>query len=77
MKYVEKLDGTFFLHWESLWPGVSVMWMLSSELAGLRGPDNLSCGKHSPVCHNPFITITDTAAAATLIATIYFILTVR
>ena len=33
--------------------------------------------KHSPVCHNPFITITDTAAAATLIATIYFILTVR
>ena len=53
------------------------MWMLSSELAGLRGPDNLSCGKHSPVCHNPFITITDTAAAATIIATIYFILTVR
>ena len=33
--------------------------------------------KHSPVCHNPFITITDTAAAATIIATIYFILTVR
>ena len=23
MKYVEKLDGYFFLHWESLWPGVS------------------------------------------------------
>ena len=22
MKYVEKLDGYFFLHWESLWPGV-------------------------------------------------------
>ena len=22
MKYVEKLDGIFFLHWESLWPGV-------------------------------------------------------
>ena len=22
MKYAEKLDGTFFLHWESLWPGV-------------------------------------------------------
>ena len=33
--------------------------------------------KHSPVCHNPFITITDTAAAAAIIATIYFILTVR
>ena len=22
VKYVEKLDGYFFLHWESLWPGV-------------------------------------------------------
>ena len=22
MKYAEKLDETFFLHWESLWPGV-------------------------------------------------------
>ena len=33
--------------------------------------------KHSPVCHNPFITITDTAAAAAIITTIYFILTVR
>ena len=24
MKYVEKLDGLFFLHWESLWPGVAI-----------------------------------------------------
>ena len=22
VKYAEKLDGTFFLHWEILWPGV-------------------------------------------------------
>ena len=30
VKYVEKLDGYFFLHWESLWPGVDLRLCCSS-----------------------------------------------
>ena len=37
VKYVEKLDGYFFLHWESLWPGVVTLLLFLASLLLVLG----------------------------------------
>ena len=37
VRYAEKLSALFYLHWESLWPGVNNDWRLLAERLGNAG----------------------------------------
>ena len=50
VRYAEKLSALFYLHWESLWPGVCQIGIVRVKSCGLRIPPPLLCAHEGVGC---------------------------